>query len=172
MKKITIILMMISVTFCSGTLYMSLGLVPEVELEFMDVSVTEDIESGAISVGYFCPVHTDENGKWGASLGGSYDVIPMSDDDVEFGFMALYGSGWYGLSANGMSAWTSLGLSIPTSSDLTDADAKMGMHMGIGISYPINDTMGVSLGYSINQTSADDIDWTFSSLSLSLGYRL
>jgi len=102
--------------------------------------------------------------------------MPAKDEDVEFGFMVLYGSVGYSLSDQ-LSAWGSLGMSMPTSDDLKDVDAENGMHMGMGFTYSATDKIGVALGYVVNSTSTDmgdgmSVDWDFSKLVLSLGYRL
>jgi len=166
---------MISVSLSQGVVYMDLGLAPEGEVEVMDISATEELETGSVSIGYYQPVYQVSD-NMGLFLGGSYEVMPAKDDDVEFGFMALYSSVGYSLSDQ-LSAWGSLGLSIPTSSDLTDADAEMGMHMGMGVTYSATDKIGVALGYVVNSTSIDmgdglSADWNFSKMTLSLGYRL
>lgn len=183
MKTIIIIIVMMSVSFCQGVLYMDLGLMPQSETEasFMgDVyRETENLESGSVSIGYYHPVYQVSN-KIGISLGSSYEVVPASDDNFEFGFMALYGALGYSLSDQ-LSAWCSLGISVPTSDDLKDIDSENGMHMGLGISYLINDRIDMALGYVSNSTEYgyNDPDGTsllynrtFSKLILSLGYKL
>jgi len=157
---------------------MDLGLMPKINLEvsFMGAteSDTEDLDAGSVSLGYYHPVYQVSD-KIGVSVGGSYEVVPASDEDVEFGFMALYGALGYSLSDQ-LSAWTSLGISIPTSEDLIDEDAKNGTHVGLGISYSIDEQFGLSLGYVTNSTTTDIIfdkeKWTFSKLILSLGYKI
>ena len=157
---------------------MDLGLMPQSETEasFMGDAYreTENLESGSVSIGYYHPVYQVSD-KIGVSVGGSYEVVPASDEDVEFGFMALYGALGYSLSDQ-LSAWTSLGISIPTSEELIDEDAKNGTHVGLGISYSIDEQFGLSLGYVTNSTTTDIIfdkeKWTFSKLILSLGYKI
>ena len=174
MKTIITMILMMAVSFSQGVVYMDLGLAPsaEIELTIDDVSASnsEDLETGSVSIGYYHPVDQISD-KMGLFVGGSYEVMPAKDEDVEFGFMALYGSVGYSLSDQ-LSAWGSLGMSIPTSDDLKDADAEMGMHMGMGVTYSATDKIGVALGYVVNSTSTEDIDWDFSKLVLSLGYRL
>ena len=141
----------------------------------VSVSDSEDLETGSVSIGYYHPVYQISD-KMGLFVGGSYEVMPAKDDDVEFGFMALYGSVGYSFSDQ-LSAWGSLGMSIPTSDDLKDIDAENGMHMGMGVTYSVNEQIGVALGYVVNSTSTDmgdgiSADWDFSKLVLSLGYRL
>ena len=179
MKTIITMILMISVSLSQGVVYMDLGLMPksDVEINLGDVSVndSEDLESGSVSLGYYHPVYQISD-KMGLFVGGSYELIPATDDDdVEFGFMALYGSVGYSLSDQ-LSAWGSLGMSVPTSDDLTDADAEIGMHMGMGVTYSATEKIGVALGYVVNSTSTGDsdlsADWNFSKLTLSLGYRL
>ena len=165
---------MISVSLSQGVVYMDLGLAPEAEVEMMGISATEEIETGSVSIGYYQPVYQVSD-NMGLFLGGSYEVMPAKDDDVEFGFMALYGSLGYAISDQ-LSAWGSFGLSIPTSDDLKDADAENGMHMGMGVTYSATEKIGVALGYVVNSTSTGEgdmsADWNFSKLTLSLGYRL
>ena len=179
MKTIITMILMISVSLSQGVVYMDLGLMPksDVEINLGDVSVndSEDLESGSVSLGYYHPVYQISD-KMGLFVGGSYELIPATDDDdVEFGFMALYGSVGYSLSDQ-LSAWGSLGMSVPTSDDLTDADAEIGMHMGMGVTYSATEKIGVALGYVVNSTSTGDsdlsADWDFSKITLSLGYRL
>ena len=175
MKTIITMILMFAVSFSQGVVYMDLGLSPEAEISVDDVSVTEEIETGSVSIGYYQPVYQISD-KMGLFVGGSYEVMPAKDEDVEFGFMALYGSVGYSLSDQ-LSAWGSLGMSIPTSDDLKDADAENGMHMGMGVTYSVNEQIGVALGYVVNSTSTDmgdgfSADWDFSKLVLSLGYRL
>ena len=170
MKTIITMILMMAVSFSQGVVYMDLGLSPEVEVSIDDFSATEEIETGSVSIGYYHPVYQISD-KMGLFVGGSYEVMPAKDEDVEFGFMALYGSVGYSLSDQ-LSAWGSLGMSIPTSDDLKDADAENGMHMGMGVTYSATDKIGVALGYVVNSTSTEDIDWDFSKLVLSLGYRL
>ena len=158
---------------------MDLGLAPSAEFEVtmggVSVSDSEDLETGSVSIGYYHPVYQISD-KMGLFVGGSYEVMPAKDDDVEFGFMALYGSVGYSFSDQ-LSAWGSLGMSIPTSDDFKDLDAENGMHMGMGVTYSVNEQIGVALGYVVNSTSTDmgdgiSADWDFSKLVLSLGYRL
>ena len=175
MKTIITMILMISVSLSQGVVYMDLGLAPEAEVEMMGISATEEIETGSVSIGYYQPVYQVSD-NMGLFLGGSYEVMPAKDDDVEFGFMVLYGSLGYAISDQ-LSAWGSFGLSIPTSSDLTDSDAENGMHMGMGVTYSATDKIGVALGYVVNSTSIDmgeglSADWNFSKMTLSLGYRL
>ena len=170
MKTIITMILMMAVSLSQGVVYMDLGVAPEAEISAGDVSVTEEIETGSVSVGYYQPVYQISD-KMGLFVGGSYEVMPAKDEDVEFGFMVLYGSVGYSLSDQ-LSAWGSLGMSMPTSDDLKDADAENGMHMGMGVTYSATDKIGVALGYVVNSTSTEDIDWNFSKLVLSLGYRL
>ena len=175
MKTIITMILMMAVSLSQGVVYMDLGVAPEAEISAGDVSVTEEIETGSVSVGYYQPVYQISD-KMGLFVGGSYEVMPAKDEDVEFGFMVLYGSVGYSLSDQ-LSAWGSLGMSMPTSDDLKDADAEMGMHMGMGVTYSATDKIGVALGYVVNSTSVDmgdgmSADWDFSKLVLSLGYRL
>ena len=174
MKTIITMILMISVSLSQGVVYMDLGLAPEAEVEMMGISATEEIETGSVSIGYYQPVYQVSD-NMGLFLGGSYEVMPAKDDDVEFGFMVLYGSLGYGISDQ-LSAWGSFGLSIPTSDDLKDADAENGMHMGVGVTYSATEKIGVALGYVVNSTSTGEgdmsVDWNFSKLTLSLGYRL
>ena len=176
MKTIITMILMFAVSFSQGVVYMDLGLSPEAEISVDDVSVTEEIETGSVSIGYYQPVYQISD-QMGLFVGGSYEVMPATDDDdTEFGFMVLYGSVGYSLSDQ-LSAWGSLGMSMPTSDDLKDADAEMGMHMGMGVTYSATDKIGVALGYVVNSTSVDmgdgmSADWDFSKLVLSLGYRL
>ena len=174
MKTIITMILMISVSLSQGVVYMDLGLAPEAEVEMMGISATEEIETGSVSIGYYQPVYQVSD-NMGLFLGGSYEVMPAKDDDVEFGFMALYGSLGYAISDQ-LSAWGSFGLSIPTSDDLKDADAENGMHMGMGVTYSATEKIGVALGYVVNSTSTGEgdmsADWNFSKLTLSLGYRL
>jgi hypothetical protein len=161
---------------------MDLGLMPKGEIEVsmmgLNISESEDLESGSVSIGYYHPVYQVSD-KMGISVGGSYEVVPASDEDVEFGFMALYGALGYSLSDQ-LSAWGSLGISVPTTEDFKDVDAETGMHMGLGVSYSINDQIGASLGYVLNSTEYDmsvdgmsaSVDMTFSKIILSLGYKL
>ena len=174
MKTIITMILMISVSLSQGVVYMDLGLAPEAEVEMMGISATEEIETGSVSIGYYQPVYQVSD-NMGLFLGGSYEVMPAKDDDVEFGFMALYGSLGYAISDQ-LSAWGSFGLSIPTSDDLKDADAENGMHVGMGVTYSATEKIGVALGYVVNSTSTGEgdmsADWNFSKLTLSLGYRL
>ena len=179
MKAIITMTLMMTVSLSQGVVYMDLGLAPkgDVELTMDDLSISEseDLESGSLSIGYYQPVYQISD-KMGLFVGGSYEVVPAKDEDVEFGFMVLYGSLGYSLSDQ-LSAWGSLGMSIPTSDDLKDADAENGMHMGMGVTYSATDKIGVALGYVANSTSTDlgegfSADWTFSKVVLSLGYRL
>ena len=167
-------ILMVAVSFSQGVVYMDLGFSPsaevEVTLDGVSISDSEDIETGSVSIGYYHPVYQISD-QMGLFVGGSYEVMPAKDEDVEFGFMALYGSVGYSLSDQ-LSAWGSLGMSIPTSDDLKDSDAENGMHMGMGVTYSATDKIGVALGYVVNSTSTEDIDWDFSKLVLSLGYRL
>ena len=180
MKTIITMILMISVSLSQGVVYMDIGFAPQAEVEVsvadMSISDSEDLETGSLSIGYYQPIYQISD-NMGLFIGGSYEVMPATDeDDTEYGFMALYSSVGYFLSDQ-LSAWGSLGLSIPTSSDLTDADAEMGMHMGMGVTYSATDKIGVALGYVVNSTSVDmgdglSADWNFSKLTLSLGYRL
>ena len=177
MKTIITMILMMAVSFSQGVVYMDLGLSPEVEASAEGVSISEDIDNGSLSVGYYHPVYQISD-KMGLFVGGSYEVIPASGllgEDLEFGFMALYGSVGYSLSDQ-LSAWGSLGMSIPTSDDLKDMDAGNGMHMGMGVTYSVTDQIGVALGYVVNSATTEDmgvdLDWDFSKLVLSLGYRL
>ena len=180
MKTIITMILMISVSLSQGVVYMDIGFAPQAEVEVsvadMSISDSEDLETGSLSIGYYQPIYQISD-NMGLFIGGSYEVMPATDeDDTEYGFMALYSSVGYFLSDQ-LSAWGSLGLSIPTSSDLTDADAEMGMHMGMGVTYSATDKIGVALGYVVNSTSVDmgdglSADWDFSKIALSLGYRL
>ena len=179
MKTIITMILMMAVSFSQGVVYMDLGLAPSAEVELtmdgVSASDSEDLETGSVSIGYYHPVYQISD-KMGLFVGGSYEVMPAKDEDVEFGFMALYGSVGYSLSDQ-LSAWGSLGMSIPTSDDLKDIDAENGMHMGMGVTYSVNEQIGVALGYVVNSTSIDmgeglSADWDFSKLVLSLGYRL
>ncbi len=180
MKRIITMILMVAVSFSQGVVYMDLGFSPsaevEVTLDGVSISDSEDLETGSVSIGYYQPVYQISD-QMGLFVGGSYEVMPATDDDdTEFGFMVLYGSVGYSLSDQ-LSAWGSLGMSMPTSDDLKDADAEMGMHMGMGVTYSATDKIGVALGYVVNSTSVDmgdgmSADWDFSKLVLSLGYRL
>ena len=179
MKIIITMVLMFTVSLSQGVVYMDLGLAPSAEFEVtmggVSVSDSEDLETGSVSIGYYHPVYQISD-KMGLFVGGSYEVMPAKDDDVEFGFMALYGSVGYSFSDQ-LSAWGSLGMSIPTSDDFKDLDAENGMHMGMGVTYSVNEQIGVALGYVVNSTSTDmgdgiSADWDFSKLVLSLGYRL
>lgn len=174
MKKIIAIILMMSVSLSQGVVYMDLGLAPEAEIEVSGMSMTEEIETGSVSLGYYHPVYQISD-NMGFFVGGSYELMPAEDDGVEFGFMALYGSVGYSISDQ-LSAWGSFGMSIPTSDDLKDADAENGMHMGMGVTYSATEKIGVALGYVVNSTSTGDsdlsADWDFSKITLSLGYRL
>ena len=179
MKAIITMILMIGVSLSQGVVYMDLGLAPSVDIEVEfdgdTFSDSEDLETGSLSIGYYQPVYQISD-KMGLFVGGSYEVVPAKDEDVEFGFMVLYGSLGYSLSDQ-LSAWGSLGMSIPTSDDLKDADAENGMHMGMGVTYSATDKIGVALGYVANSTSTDlgegfSADYTFSKVVLSLGYRL
>ena len=175
MKTIITMILMISASLSQGVVYMDLGLAPEAEVEVEGLSVTEELETGSVSIGYYHPVYQVSD-NMGLFVGGSYEVMPAKDDDVEFGFMVLYGSLGYAISDQ-LSAWGSLGMSIPTSSDLTDGDAENGTHIGMGVTYSATEKIGVALGYVVNSTSVDyseglSADWNFSKITLSLGYRL
>ena len=175
MKTIITMILMISASLSQGVVYMDLGLAPEAEVEVEGLSVTEELETGSVSIGYYHPVYQVSD-NMGLFVGGSYEVMPAKDDDVEFGFMVLYGSLGYAISDQ-LSAWGSLGMSIPTSSDLTDGDAENGTHIGMGVTYSATEKIGVALGYVVNSTSVDyseglSADWNFSKMTLSLGYRL
>ena len=182
MKTIITMILMITVSLSQGVVYMDLGFSPsaevEVTLDGVSISDSEDLETGSVSIGYYQPVYQISD-QMGLFVGGSYEVMPASGllgEDLEFGFMALYGSVGYSLSDQ-LSAWGSLGMSMPTSDYLKDADAEMGMHMGMGVTYSVNEQIGIALGYVVNSTSTDmgdgiSADWDFSKLVLSLGYRL
>ena len=176
MKTIITMILMISASLSQGVVYMDLGLAPEAEVEVEGLSVTEELETGSVSIGYYHPVYQVSD-NMGLFVGSSYEVMPAKDDDdVEFGFMVLYGSLGYAISDQ-LSAWGSLGMSIPTSSDLTDGDAENGTHIGMGVTYSATEKIGVALGYVVNSTSVDmgeglSADWNFSKMTLSLGYRL
>ena len=170
MKTIITMMLMMAVSFSQGVVYMDLGLSPEAEISVDDLSVTQEIETGSVSIGYYQPVYQISD-KMGLFVGGSYEVMPAKDEDVEFGFMVLYGSVGYSL-IDQLSVWGSLGMSMPTSEDLKDADAEMGTHMGMGVTYSATDKIGIALGYVVNSTSTEGADWDFSKLVLSLGYRL
>ena len=175
MKTIITMILMISVSLSyEGVVYMDLGLAPEGEVEMDGVSLTNEIETGSVSLGWYHPVYQVSD-NIGLFAGGSYELVPAKDDDVEFGFAVLYASLGYAISDQ-LSAWGSFGMSIPTSDDLKDADAENGMHMGMGVTYSATEKIGVALGYIVNSTSTGDgdmsADWNFSKMTLSLGYRL
>ena len=128
MKTIITMILMMTVSLSQGVVYMDLGLAPKGDVELtmdgVSISESEDLESGSLSIGYYQPVYQISD-KMGLFVGGSYEVMPAKDEDVEFGFMVLYGSLGYSLSDQ-LSAWGSFGMSIPTSDDLKDADFVMG----------------------------------------------
>tara|TARA_Y100001970_G_C13911424_1_gene688734 strand:+ start:217 stop:774 length:558 start_codon:yes stop_codon:yes gene_type:complete len=184
MKTIITMILMMAVSLSQGVVYMDLGLVPSVETEIeagvLSASSSDDLETGSVSIGYYHPVYQISD-KMGLFVGGSYEVTPAKDGDTEFGFMVFYGSVGYSLSDQ-LSAWGSLGMSMPTSDYLKDSDAENGIHMGMGVTYSVNEQIGVALGYVVNSTSNSNIDmgdgilgdwdWNVSKLVLSLGCRL
>ena len=185
MKIITTITMF-SLSFCQGVLYLDYAVSADGEAEIPETyyyysqTQTVDIDDTPISIGYYHPVYQIAD-NMALSVGGSYEVVPAkSNYDFEMGFMAVYGALGFLINEQ-VSAWGSLGLAVPTSDDLKDLDAEPGMHMGIGVSYSVNEQIGVSLGFVSNSTTWDggdyyydpsELELTVSKMILSVGYKL
>ena len=187
MRTIISILMIFSISFCQGVLYLDYAVssdgeasIPETPYYF-SYTETVNMDTSPISIGYYHPVY-EISDNMGLSVGGSYEVVAAkSEYDFEMGFMVLYGALGYSFNDQ-LSAWGSLGMAMPTSDDLKDLDAENGMHMGIGASYSINEQFGVSLGFVSNSTKWDGGDYYYggdgnielkvNKMILSLGYKI
>ena len=192
MKKILTLIIMISALLSQGVVYLDYGMNSEYEVSNNYTTQSVNLDA-PISIGYYYPVYRVADNMI-FSAGGSYEIVPAVEksygETFEIGFMALYGALGYTINDQ-MSAWASLGLSMPTSDDLTDIDdIENGMHMGFGVSYVLNSQISLSAGfvsnsatipqsggysyygYYYNGNSGGDTELNVSKMILSVGYRL
>ena len=185
MKIFILLFSIMSMLFCQGSIWSAYDFNPKWKAEFLGLKIDEDVDNGGLSIGYNYPVYP-VNDNMIVSVGGAYSLMPMSmentedAEDVEFGFMSLYALPTYLINEK-MSAWASFGFNIPTTTTLTDMDAKSGLTYGMGVQYKVNDKIGAGLGYFVNTTSiseSDDegmsvtMDMEFSRIVLFIGYSL
>jgi len=185
--KIIISIIMLSVTFCAGTVYMSYGSEAVANLTYEGSTDDTDMDTGPITLGFSYPVYMDAAGKIKGSVGASYDVAPMEDTDgIEIGFMTIFGQASYALS-EGLSSWASVGICMPSTDDLDDLEAESGTHIGVGVRYAINNQMSTSIGYSSNSVESPasalfgdyydfldlgNLEWEFTTITVSFEYNL
>ena len=187
MIRIVTLIIMCSMAFCAGTVYVSYGSEATANLTYDGSTDDTSMDTAPITLGFSYPVYMDAAGKIKGSVGGSYDIAPMEDSaGLEIGFMTIFGSASYAIS-EGLSSWASAGICMPSTDDLDDLEAESGIHIGVGVRYSINDKISTSIGYSSNSVESPasallgdyydfldlgNLEWEFTTVTVSLEYNL
>ena len=170
MKYTTILLITLSSLSFAG-FYISYDAQATAELEIFGISVDNDYDTGALTLGYEDDaLNVIQTLPENILIGASFDVLKMKfgndDSDVGDGFLNIYGKYTYVINDN-FTAWGSLGYNLPMG-DIDEADG--GMLYGFGVI--MDNGFGASyIVQNITFTEEDiNVDATISRISVSYSF--